>query len=499
MKIKIINKIGAAIFCTALLFTACTNLDIENYNDPGVEEALGDAISVKSVLDGAINDGLAEHVGWYGVHIDGYADQMTTTNAYAGFWDWTEEPRLRINNHPTYANLNPIAIPWETFNSVIATTNTILQIIDVDGMEMIIDGTDYTNKLKAEALFMRGFAYGYLSMMYDKGYIVDYESELPVESSDYKALLAEAIETIDEAISLASSTSNFTFDVHSSYSIDATEFVKVANSYEARFMMAGARTDAERQALDFAAIKTHALNGITEDWAPPVLEDVLWNNYQDWSISILSDGAGYLPPDIKINHLMDPDYPTVYPDAPAILGPMVTDDLRADYFGYTDAFGYLNESRNRGLFTNYTRQRYNNESNTVNLAGLDVHMMLYAEIQYILAECELGLGNLDAAAGYLNASPRVTVGGLPDVPASAQAIEDALHYEYSVELDLGAGIATIWAFMRRYDLLQIGTPLQYPIPATELEITGDEFYSFGGPSYAGEAGTADGSNSWTLH
>jgi len=494
---KILNKIGAVVLFAALIFTGCTDLDIENLNDPGVEQALGDGSSVKSVLDGAINDALAEHVGLWAVHIDGYADQMTTTNAYIGFWDWTEEPRLRINNDPTYANLDAVAVPWETFNSVISTCNTILQLIDVDEMEMVIDDVDYTDKIKAEALFMRGFSYGYLSMLYDKGYIVDYESEIPVESSDYKALLDEAISTIDEAISLASSTSNFTFDVHSAYSIDATEFVKVANSYLARFMIANARTDAERQELDFDAIKARALKGITEDWAPPVAVDILYNNYQDWSIAILGDGAGYLPLDIKVNHLMDPDYPTVYPDEPTVLDAMVTDDERSVYFGYTSAFGYLNASRNRGLFTNYTRQRYNNSSNTVNLAGLNNQMMLYAEIQYILAECEYGSGNLSAAAAYLNASPRVTVGGLDDVSATADAIENALHYEYSVELDLGAGIGTIWAFMRRYDLLQAGTPLQYPIPATELEITGDDFYSFGGASYTSEVGTADGSNAWT--
>ena len=45
--------------------------------------------------------------------------------------------------------------------------------------------------------------------------------------------------------------------------------------------------------------------------------------------------------------------------------------------------------------------------------------------------------------------------------------------------------------MRRHDLLQKGTPTQYPVPATELEITGDSFYTFGGEG-AGNPSTAPG-------
>lgn len=35
--------------------------------------------------------------------------------------------------------------------------------------------------------------------------------------------------------------------------------------------------------------------------------------------------------------------------------------------------------------------------------------------------------------------------------------------------------------MRRHGLLQEGTPLHYPVPANELEISGIDPYTFGGP------------------
>ena len=53
-----------------------------------------------------------------------------------------------------------------------------------------------------------------------------------------------------------------------------------------------------------------------------------------------------------------------------------------------------------------------------------------------------------------------------------------------------------WAFMRRHDMLQEGTPTMYPVPASELEITQDEIYTFGGISQAGQEGTASGANDW---
>ena len=100
---------------------------------------------------------------------------------------------------------------------------------------------------------------------------------------------------------------------------------------------------------------------------------------------------------------------------------------------------------------------------------------------------------LNEAKNLLDNSPRVTVGELPTVELTESAIRDAIFYEYSVELDLASTIGTQWFFMRRHDLLQKGTPLHYPVPATELELSGVDFYTFGGDS---AEGTASGANSW---
>jgi hypothetical protein len=50
--------------------------------------------------------------------------------------------------------------------------------------------------------------------------------------------------------------------------------------------------------------------------------------------------------------------------------------------------------------------------------------------------------------------------------------------------------------MRRHDMLQEGSATMLPVPADELEILGMEIYTFGGPNFAGQAGTASGANNW---
>ena len=76
-------------------------------------------------------------------------------------------------------------------------------------------------------------------------------------------------------------------------------------------------------------------------------------------------------------------------------------------------------------------------------------------------------------------------------------LEDSDHGgEYAVEVDVTAGVGANWFFMRRHDMLQIGTATQFGVPGGELEILGIENYTFGGVSFAGQAGSASGDNSW---
>ncbi len=514
----------------------CRDLSVDNVNDPVRERALGEASGVVALLEGATANTVQMIVEEEGVHMGGLADQTTATNRFFSFWDFAYQPRQRLNNRTTYSDAEIIEDPWLTFNAAVSSANTIIQRIELDGEDIVLDdGTDVSQKLLASAYFIRGVARGYIGLIYNQGYIAGPETDPTVvqDFAPYSEIIAAAVEDIDQGIALAEQVSGFQWDLlpgGNAYSFD--QFVEIANSLSARILLNEARTQEEadgwspdrwQNILDRAEA---GLGGALEAFAPTSVGPfIFFCNYCDWNTFLVTggieDGAGYLPTDVKLLHLFDGDYPVDYPDE-GNLDPVETADPRIQYFKYTTNYGFLNASRDRSLFTNYWNLRMY-AANNWGESGYPIPVMTRAETQYIKAEANVRLGNKAAAAEALENSPfgSVPTDFEPNLPAiqlgaiefpdgadglaagltiSAGASDDAfacaLHKEYSIELDMLGGIGLQWYFMRRHNLLQEGTPLHYPVPGRELEITFRDYYTFGGADNAGEAGTADGTSSW---
>ncbi len=499
---KKLNYLITVLITAVLIFLhiGCNDdvFDIENVNEPDAKRALAQAEDVENLITGAFRDFFRTSSGFGAIFPNLIADQATTTNAYRAFWDYAREDdgKIAIYNHPTNQNPHAYTIPFADYNANIQTANSVLGLI-AEGTTYEISDEDVTDKFKAICLATRGLSMGTLGGLYDKGYVVTEDSDLAtLELQPYGDLIDQAIKDIDAAISAINSLdSGATFELHSGVDLSATTVIEVLNSFAAKIMMSRARTAQEASSLDYTKIIEYAEKGISADFKPASLEDTFFSNMQDWSTYTLADGAGYIPVDIKIPHLMDKtgNYPDSYPtDANVILDPVETDDARISYFGYASGFGFLRESRGRWLFSNYKNNRFYTD-NDRNQTGIPVDIFHKSELDYILAEAYVMTNQLSKAKDLLDNSPRVTVGMLPPVSLTEADLNDAIFYEYSIELDLASTIGTHWFFMRRHDLLQRGTPLHYPVPATELELTGVAFYSFGGSS---TEGTASGTNSW---
>ncbi|KQC31229.1 RagB/SusD family nutrient uptake outer membrane protein [Flagellimonas eckloniae] len=485
---------------TALLVMSCSQeeFNIGNPNQADAARVLANAADFQNFNISNHTTMLTAQVSFSGIYFRGAADQFSTTNAFRGFWDYCDQPRRQVLNTTSNDDLiYQAGLPWVDFNGVINNANIVINNIENDGGEVIVSGSDVTEQELAAAYFDKGVAQGYLALIYDKAYIVDPDTDPnALEFSTYQELLDASLANITTAIGLASGSFEYTLYA-SGPSLDAATFTQLANSYMARFAIGVARTDAEAQSLDYNQILTYANAGLTEDFFPPALETVFFNNFQDWSLFLLGDGAGYMPTDQKITHLFDPSYDTDYPtDASIILPAATSDDPRLDlYYEYVaENFGFLRESRGRQLFSSYRTIKFFND-NDQNQTGIPVNIFPKAEIDYIKAECYYRQGNYGAAVTALDASPRMSV-GMQSTTAAGPNVLNALLYEVSIELDLASGIIVPWTFMRRHDMLQAGTLTMYPVPASELEITQDEIYTFGGPAAAGEVGTASGSNDW---
>jgi hypothetical protein len=496
---QIFKKASILALTLSISFVSCEGLDIENTNQPDKEQALSNPSDVESLINGASNSMLLHLVGFSGIFPNLMADQTTTTNAYQGFWSFADQPRLQINNSPTNGNLGAsVGNNWPALNNYIFSANTIIDLVEFKGNSQVVDGVDKAPEMLATAYFVKGVSQGHLALMYNQAYIVNPDTDFTsLAFSDYNAMSAEAVKNIEKSISLATNLSSYEYFVYAGYTLNKSSFLKLANSFAAKIMINTPRTKAEASTVDYAKVLTFANAGLTESFNPPTNGGYeFYNNMQDWSTYTLSDGAGYLPTDQKVLNYLDSSYPKDYPtDNTIVLGQInSTDNRAATYFQYSSAFGFLRESRGRELFSNYRNLRFFTGNDRGTLAGLSTDIFHVAELDYIKAEATYKTAGASAAAAILNSSARFTKGGITTA-ATDIAVEEALAYEYAVELDLATTIGTQWFFMRRYDQLQKGTPLNYPVPGNELEITGTSLYTFGGASNT-DAGTATGSNSW---
>ncbi len=434
-----------------------------------------------------------------GSHFSLWADQSTNTNGSQSWWDFAIEPRLRLNNNAAYRGNAAVRTVYSNFYQANLDATKVIDIIENQQLRIYDDaGADRTADCLVGAYYAKGIAQGYLGAIFDRGIIVD-DVSLDVREfpHSYQELIENGVAHLDKTLQLIEATPNLTFDFLTGVIISRDNLVKLTNSMAARILSSVARDRAEAQALGdgyWNRVLDYANRGFSADF----LITTVVGGYYNQLVDVLErpyGGASYVPVDIKIPYLADKTHstPNGYPlDNTVLLAPIETDDNRFyDYFTYTTNFGILLEARGRNLFSNYIRTRWMYPAlSTLNVAGASNPYFLAEEIRLLRAEAKLWLNDHAGAASELNAADaaRKARGGLPDISANPDDLREALHYEYAIEIDGAGGTFVPFTFMRRHDLLQGGTPTQFPIPQVQLELIGVETYTFGGEDYAGERG-----------
>ncbi len=434
-----------------------------------------------------------------GSHFSLWADQSTNTNGSQSWWDFANEPRLRLNNNSAYRGNAAVREIYSNFYQANLDATKVIDIIENQQVTIYDDaGNDRTADCLVGAYYAKGVSQGYLGVIFDRGIIVDDVSLTTRGFPDsYKELIENGISHLDKTLQLIEETPDLKFDFLTGVTISRDDFVKLTNSIAARIISSVARDKQEAEALGnthWNKVLTYASKGFTEDF----LITTVPGGYYNTLVDVLErpyGGASYVPVDIKIPYLADKNQstPNYYPgDNTIILGPIESDDKRFyDYFTYTSNFGILLEARGRGLFSNYIRSRWvYPERSTLNVAGAVNPYFLVEELRLLRAEAKFWLKDYLGAAAELNASgaSRKVKGELPDIAATENDLRAALHYEYAIEIDGAGGTFVPFSFMRRHDLLQGGTPTQFPVPQIQLELIGLETYTFGGRGFAGERG-----------
>lgn len=524
------------------------DLDVVNENEPDRNRALSDPGDVEALVGGTfgVYFGIAHGSGPTARHpyvpnlFPNVATLFTATTSAGGTRENVLEPRKSIDNTTTVGSTTGpwgARITWDFMLQITASARDALVVIDELGLVIEDDaGNDVTERARAFAKFMQGWAFTTLAMVYDQVVLIDetvpQASDAIQQAIDYMVpwqdALAAGIASFEVAIDIAEANPFTLPSAAESHSFFATpinmssqEFVRLAHTLIARSLVLSARTPQERAATDWTAVLQHTADGVQSDFEvvlePGFRSSILyaraetntvgcancyrWDNLLIGHADVSGNYQAWLAADLTDRFRFE----ITTPDR-RITGPTPT-----SFGAYTSYWAHDNGfDASAGLynFSAYQWQRHFNRGFVSN-TGTAV-LVSVDENNLLRAEALLHTGALQGAADLINISrtrshvlpdgntypglPDVTTAGVP-VAADCVPMTDAgtcgdlmtaLWWERMIEtgvLDSFHG----YFDSRGFGLLRDFAWVQAPVPPEELELLGLPAYTFGGQGGSGAA------------
>lgn len=529
-----------------LLLAACQDpLLVENENQADRDRALSTPGDVESFLGGSYQ---AVHAGTLGSTAGIYPQLLTSAmESYSALANFNMGPRGAVPRGPLS---NQRGNPAENANfrdflfqhRAARIASIVLGVLKSGDFTL---GSPARNaRATAFARFVQGVGLGNIALAYDSGSVLtendDPDAINPLVS--YSALMQAALGYLDSAIAIASGpvpTGTGWFPLPSTWinglTLSASDFVRLARSYKARFRAGVARTPAERALVNWVEVIGDAVNGITADFRPTMTPAAGWDIA--WPTILYNTGsANWHQMSQFFLGMADTsgEYSAWLADPPASREPflVVSPDRRIPR-GADRATQQANSPAPNAGFpfdsVPYFRNRPTGEDQPGAPIGKSFYdfyrprrffdaarigtypVMTKAEMDLLAAEGYLRTGNVAAAVALINVS-RVAKGGLPAlaltdtvslIPGNAcvprvpdpatnfksarcGTVWDALKWEYRLE---NAYIAYgAWFFAARgWGDLPEGTAVHWPVPFQEMDARQQAFYDMGGVGAPGGA------------
>jgi hypothetical protein len=514
------RQVKVTLCIVAFAFAGCQDLAITNPNAPDRERATQQPTATESFVATAFRtwwpvSGHDDYPAWV---FSTVAREITSGFADFGQLETSAEPRSAWNNSPVNARNQVTEGPWYGLYRTISSVNDAL--ISIDSGLIIVDATR-TARTRAVGKFMQAISHGQLGLYFDKAFIVDEKLILDTITAPqfhpYPEVILTSIAQLDSAIAIAKVT-GFTLPVNSwlFQGMSRDEFVKLANSFAARFLAYAPRTRAERAAVDWNEVIRRIDAGITADFAPVAQVDILWD---DWKRLIARVRTGP-PSDFgrPSNWLLGPaDSANGFitwvntPLANRVAFQIRTKDRRIQgaagpttpgkYVGY-NASNIFAASRGTYRYSHYYYLRFG--TGTSWQTGPQPAITV-TEMDLLKAEALIRLNRAAEAVSLINKTrvangqlPPVTLDGPPDEPGCVPrklngqcgSLWDALRYEKGIEM---VGVDAVVSFFdaRGWQTLAEASFTQLPVPGRELGTLRLALYTFGGPGGQSSAPAPD--------
>ncbi len=480
---------GILFLMLSLFMPGCIDMNIENVNQPDTDDLL---VTSEDVLQRAgeafrLWNNAINSYGGPGPAMCTMADQNTCSWGSAAMNDLSSEPRRPFRNDPAYPYAYITRTFWNESYRVLTDLQDVLRKVEDEGMRVTdLRGEDVTPLLRAWCYFMDGVVHGYLALIFDQASIVKRGNLLGSGYHPYQEVAAAALASLDTARALLDRSDGGVLPSYyiNGVTVDRDELRQLVNGFAARILVYLPRTAGENAQTPWERVIQYASGGPDHDLMP-VMDDDRWLD----ELKLFGTYPGWIRIDHRIINLMDHDYPSRWPDDNRSWntpdgndpGEASSDDARL-----TSDFQYLQTNNfrpSRGYyhFSHYRYKRYD--------PWLAQHWQGAVptfpawENKLMLAEALARTGATEQAIAILNdpQGARKVRGGLPDIPAglSQKEVLELIFYERDIELILTRA-GTSFFDMRRRDMLQAGTPLHFPIPASELEILGLSLYTTDG-------------------
>ncbi|MDE2764784.1 MAG: hypothetical protein OXQ94_17045 [Gemmatimonadota bacterium] len=499
--------------CAAVVIAsgACLDLNVTNPNAPDRERAIVSASDIQALISGSFR-------GWFDIEAYFYpgsamlvaADGPSSSWANFGMRDASQEPRKAYDNDPAYTYNALNRLPWIWAYRSLAGARDGLAAIKANPEKLAeeLGGQADLDRLVAFGKLVQGLSLSTLALNFDRAFVVDEETKLDeLELMGYPEVWDAAAAKLGEAIQLSQgaawSIPRLWIGCNEDWS--ASRMVEIARAYRARYTSQLPRTPAERESLDWAAIKSDATSGFSNHFAGlynaclwgwdgikwPVLINPGWGR-TDYRTIGPADASGEwekwinAPPEGKRPFNIDTD------DRRITGGNYNDDGMYMEYYG-TSPY-----PADRGLYHYSHYKDYRWDYIWVDQGFIGEWIKFdEKELDFLAAEADFRLGNKTGTMSLVN-KYRLEHGMLPPfasvddrapggnrcVPqnpdGSCGDLWEAYKYEKRIEV-YGYGYGTEFFDDRGWGDLVEYTWTQVPIPGSELEILLMDIYTFGGP------------------
>ena len=521
----------AGIAVVSAVFACHEPLSVTNENAADAQRAGARPGDVEALIGSSYNISWQATLGGQNDNVNNQLSVMSFENSssLANFNMGTRGslPRNPLNNQKG----NPALVGnfWDYRTDARAARSAADGLVQLNRTGFSIGSPQRDIRARAFAYFVMGLSNGNMALVYDSGAVVNElnGNDIPYPPLlNHDVLMKEALKQLDSAQKYAAQMT-ITLDkiwIPTDNGLTSAEFGRLIRFVKARFRAEVARTPAERNTVDWAAVRDDALNGLTADistnMAPAGGWDVVWyiqhflfdtwtqqspimigmadssGAYDAWLATPLTQRSAFLirtadqrfpPGDTRAAQQTSSKTGTA--QVPSRANLYFRNRTATDPSGEPYANSYYDWYRFQALFN-------------ANRIG-KFPMFQKAENDLLLAEAYYRLNDLPSAVALIN-NTRVSKGNLPPLPASMSGTDpvpggvscvprvpdpatnyasskcgtlfEALKWEKRMELaytQYGA-----WYFdSRGWGDLAAGTALDWPVPYQEMDTRSEVYYN----------------------